>query len=60
MPLEKLCCMKSKQIPGTKPGTDPPQSFELKTLFYPVSIMPKIFIKDTGNLKHPKKCEKYQ
>ena len=53
MPLEKLCCMKSNKFQG--PSLEQtPQSFELKTLFYPVCIMPKIFIKDTGNLKHPK------
>ena len=32
----------------------PPQSVGSRILFYPMSIMPKIFIEDSGNLKHPK------
>ena len=35
------------------PGTDPLQSVGSKTLFYPISIMPEIFIEDSGNLKAP-------
>ena len=31
---------------GAKPGTDPPQSAGLRTLFYPISIMVQIFTKD--------------
>ena len=54
MLLEKLCHMKSKGISETKPGKDPPEGVGLRTLFYPISIMPKIFIEDSGNLKHPK------
>ena len=30
------------------------QSLELRIVFYPISIMPKIFIEDSGNLKNPK------
>ena len=35
---------------GTKPVTDRTQSFGSRTLFYAVSIMPQIFIEDSGNL----------
>ena len=53
--LEKLCYIKTN-IHFRNPGTDLPlpQSVGSRTLFYPMSIMPKIFIEDSGNLKHPK------
>ena len=49
--LEKLFHMKSNINSGTKPGTDLLQSAGSKTLFYPISIMFKLFIEDSGNLK---------
>ena len=52
---------KITSILGTKPETeDHSQSVGSKTLFYPISIMPKICIEDSGNLKTPLKCGKYQ
>ena len=36
------------------PGTDHLQSIGWMTLFYPISIVPKIFLKDFSNLKHLK------
>ena len=51
--LEKLCYIKTN-INFRDPGTDPPQCAGSKTVFYPMSIMPKIFIEDSSNLKHPK------
>ena len=55
MLLEKLCYMKTN-INFRDPGTDPPppQSVGSRTLFYPITIMPKIFIEVPSNLKHPK------
>ena len=53
MLLGKLCYIKTN-INFRDPGTDPPQSFGSTTLFYLMSIMPKIFIEDSSNLKHPK------
>ena len=38
-------------------GTGPLQSIGSRNLFYPMSIMPKIFIEDSSNLKHPKNME---
>ena len=35
----------------------PPQSVGSRILFYPISIMPKICIEDSGNLKHLKKVK---
>ena len=54
--LEKLCYIKTN-INFRDPGTDPPQCAGSKTVFYPMSIMPKIFIEDSSNLKHPKNME---
>ena len=51
--LEKLCYIKIN-INFRNLGTDPPQSVGSRTLFYPISIMPKVFIEDSSNLKHPK------
>ena len=45
---------RSAYISGNKPGIDPPQSVASGTLFYPISIMLQIYIKDSGNLKHSK------
>ena len=42
------------QISGTKPGTDQLRSVGSRILFYHISIMLQIFIKDSGNLKNPK------
>ena len=53
MLLEKLCYMKTN-LSFRDPGTDLPQGVGSRTLFYPMSIMPKIFIKGSSNLKHPK------
>ena len=53
MLLEKLCYMKTN-ISFRDPVIDPSQSFGSRTLFYTISIMPKIFIEDSSNLKHPK------
>ena len=54
MLLENYATCKVTEISGTKPGTDRPQIVGSRTLFYPISIMPKIFIEDSGNLKHSK------
>ena len=53
MLLEKLCYMKTN-ISFGDPVIDPSQSFGSRTLFYTISIMPKIFIEDSSNLKHSK------
>ena len=53
MLLEKLCEIETN-INFRDPGTDLPQSVGSKTVFFPISIMPKIFIEDSSNLKHPK------
>ena len=45
---------KSTHISGNKPGIDPLRSVASGTLFYPISIMLQIYIKDSGNLKHSK------
>ena len=45
---------KSAYISGKKPGIDPPRSLASGTLFYHISIMLQIYIKDSGNLKHSK------
>ena len=52
--LEKLCYIKTN-IYFRNPGTDlpPPAKCWVKD-FMPMSIMPKIFIEDSGNLEHPK------
>ena len=39
---------------GPKRGTGPQQSVGLRDLIYPISIMHKIFMEDSGNLTHPK------
>ena len=52
--LKNYATWKVTWISGTKPGTDSLQSVGSKTLFYPIGIMPKIFVEDSGNLKHPK------
>ena len=41
---------KRKQISGTKPGSDPLLSAGSRALFYPISNMPQISIKDSGIL----------
>ena len=46
--------LKLTYISGTKSGTEAPQGTGSKTLFYPISIMPQIYIEYAGNLKHPK------
>ena len=53
MLLEKLCYIKTN-INFRDPGTEPSQSVGSKTLFYLMSIMPKIFAEDSSTLKHPK------
>ena len=53
MLLEKLCYIKTN-INFRDPGIDPPQSVGSRTLFYLMSIMLKIFIEDSSNLKPPK------
>ena len=53
MLLEKLCYIKSN-INFRYPGIDPLQSIGSRTLFYTMSIMPKIVIKYSSNLKYPK------
>ena len=53
MLLKKLCYMKIN-INFRDPGTDPRQSVGPETLFYSITIMPKIFIEDSSKLKHPK------
>ena len=44
-----MCHKKRKltKISGVKPGTDPLQSAESRTLFYPKSIMLQIFTEDS-------------
>ena len=54
MLLEKLCHMKSSINVRDQALNRPPAKCWSRTLFYPISIMPKIFIKNSGNLKHPK------
>ena len=51
--LEKLCYIKANINFGDA-ATDPPQIVGSRTLFHPMSIMPKIFIEDSSSLKHPK------
>ena len=41
-------------ISGAKPGSDPLQSAGPRALFYPISIMPQIFTKDSGILQQTK------
>ena len=51
--FEKLCYIKTN-INFRNSGTNPPQSVGSRTLFYPMSIIPKTFIEDSSNLKYPK------
>ena len=53
MPLEKIYYMKTTTN-FWDPGTNPLQNVESRTLFYPKIIMPKTFIEDSSNIKHPK------
>ena len=55
MLLEKLCYLKTNinfRDPGQTPGKVLGQGF-----FYSITIMPKIFIEDSSNLKHPKNAK---
>ena len=60
MLLEKLCYMKTninfrdQAWNRPHPYSPPSQSVWTRTLFYPISIMPKTFIEDSDNLKQPK------
>ena len=45
---------KLTHISETKPGADLPWGVGSRTLFYPINIILQTFIKDSGNLKHPK------
>ena len=51
--LKKLCYIKTN-INFRDLGTDFPQSVGSRSLFYLMSIMPKMFIEDSSNLKRPK------
>ena len=53
MLLEKLCYIKTN-INFRDLRTDSPQSVGSRSLFYLMSIMPKMFIEDSSNLKRPK------
>ena len=53
MLLEELCYLKTN-INFRDPGKNPPKSVGSRTLFYLMSIMPRIFIEDSSNLKHHK------
>ena len=50
MPLEKIYYMKTNTN-FWDPGTDPLQSVGSRTLFYPITIMPKTFIEDSSNIQ---------
>ena len=54
MLLEKLCAIKSNINFGDQTLEQTPTKFWVKDFILPMSIMPKIFIEDSGNLKHPK------
>ena len=54
MLLEKPCHMKSNINFRDQAWNRRPAKCWVKELFYPISIMLKICIEDSGNFKHPK------